>query len=100
MPGRYKTLGSPPYLRTLTALATYNPPSLADGAIAATTIAVAGAVVGDVAYASHDKILTNNFQISAHVQSPDTVRVVFRNVSGATVDIVSGFLRVIVWKTI
>ncbi|MBX6770893.1 MAG: hypothetical protein IRY83_04155 [Chloroflexi bacterium] len=84
--------------RRLVAAVTWDPPSLAAGAVAATTVSVPGAAVGDVAVADHDQIGARNVLLSAYVQAADTVRVVLRNETGATVDIASGTLRVVVWK--
>lgn len=77
---------------------TWNPASLGDGAVESTTVTVSGVAVGDPCFASLSTIGSNNFQITAHVESSDTVRVVLRNVSGGTVDLASGTLNVLCWK--
>ena len=82
----------------LTATATWDPPSLEKGGVASTTVTVSGASVGDIAYASHDRIGANNVIISAHVQSAESVRVVLQNGSSADIDIPTGTLRVTVRK--
>ncbi len=82
----------------LSATAVWNPASLADGAVTSTTVTVSGAAAGDIVNAGHDQIGVNNVQISAHVESANTVRVILRNASGAILDLASGTLRVGVWK--
>ncbi len=82
----------------LTATTTHDVPSLADGAVNAKNLTVTGATVGDPCFAGHTAIGTNNFQITAHVEAADSVRVIFRNVSGGVVDLASGTLRVVVFK--
>lgn len=84
----------------LTNTKTWNPGLLADGAVASTTVTVTGALVVDVATASHDAIGANDVIVSAHVQAADTVRIVIRNVSGGNVTIGSGISRVFVKKPI
>jgi hypothetical protein len=83
--------------QALTATATWNPGSIADAAVASTTITVTGAAVGDIAYATHDQFGAVDVLISAHVQAADTVRVVFMNKTGGALDVASGTLRVVVW---
>lgn len=74
--------------------ATYDPPSLADGAGATTTITVTGAVLGDfVMGASFDKDL-QGILLTAWVSAADTVSIRFQNESGGTLDLASGTLRV------
>ena len=85
-------------LQHLSATATWDPPSLNNGAVTSTTITVTGAGLGDIVNASHNQIGSNNVIVSAHVQAADTVRVVLRNDSGGTLNITSGTLRVNVWK--
>jgi len=85
-------------LQHLSATATWDPPSLNNGAVTSTTITVTGAGLGDIVNASHNQIGANNVIVSAHVQAADTVRVVLRNDSGGTLNIASGTLRVNVWK--
>lgn len=78
----------------LSATKTYDIPSLADGAVDSTTVTVLGAETGDLAIASMTSITSQDIQITAHVQSSDTVRVLFKNVSGSAIDPGSGTLRV------
>ena len=77
--------------------ATYDPPSLADGAGVTTTVPVAGAALGDFARAAFSLDLAG-LQLTAWVSAADTVSVRFQNGTGAIVDLGSGTLRVKVEK--
>lgn len=79
------------------ASATYDPPNIADGASASTTVSVTGAVVGDLAFATFSLDLSG-MNVFAYVSSADTVTVVFENETGAPIDMASGTLRVRVVK--
>ena len=76
---------------------TYDPPSLADGAGATTTVSVPGAALGDFAQASFS-LTTSGITITAWVSATDTVSVRFQNESGGVLDIASGILKVKVTK--
>lgn len=93
--GAYEWLGLPVIL---TAQGTWDPPPLSAGGVAAATIAVPGAEIGDKVVAAHDQIGAVNVLISSHVESAGNVRVVVRNETGATLDIPSGMLSVMVFK--
>jgi hypothetical protein len=82
---------------TLTGTATYDPPSLADGAGATTTVTVTGAVLGDMALASFS-LTTSGITITAWVSAADTVSVRFQNESGGILDIGSGTLKAAVLR--
>lgn len=82
---------------TLTGTATYDPPSLADGAGTTTTVTVTGAVLGDVASASFS-LDTSGITITAWVSAADTVSVRFQNESGGVLDIASGTLKAAVLR--
>lgn len=77
--------------------ATYDPPSLADGAGTTTTVTVTGAALGDIALASFS-LTTSGITISAWVSGADTVSVRFQNESGGPLDINSGTLKAWVLK--
>jgi len=77
--------------------ATYDPPSLADGAGTTTTVTVTGAALGDMAQASFS-LATSGITISAWVSAADTVSVRFQNESGGVLDIASGTLKAWVLK--
>lgn len=76
-----------------TGSATYDPPSLVDGAGTTTTISVTGVAVGDFARASFS-LDTQGITITAWVSATNTVSVRFQNESGSTLDIASGTLKV------
>src|SRR6185437_1082668 len=77
--------------------ATYDPPSLADGAGTTTTVSVTGALLGDFALASFSLDL-QGITVSAYVSSADTVAVRFQNESGGVLALSSGTLRARVWR--
>lgn len=81
----------------LNASAVYDPPSLADGAGATTTVALSGAELSDFARASFSLDL-QGITLTAWVSAADTVSVRFQNESGGTLDLASGTLRVNVTK--
>lgn len=83
--------------KVLSATAVYDPASLADGAVATTTVAVTGATVADsVARASLSTITAVGWIVSAMVTAADTVAVTIMNKTGGVVDLASGTLRVAV----
>lgn len=81
----------------LTGSTTYDPPNLADGAGATTTVTVTGAAAGDFAQASFGGD-TAGITITAWVSAANTVSVRFQNESGGTLDISSSTLRARVIK--
>lgn len=81
----------------LTGSATYDPPSLASGAEASTTVTVTGAALGDFAIASFS-LSTQAIKLTAQVTAANTVTVNFHNQTGGTIDLASGTLRARVWK--
>lgn len=74
--------------------ATYDPPSLADGAGTTTTVAVVGARAGNFAQASFSADL-QGITLTAWVSASNTVSVRFQNESGGVLDLASGTLRVV-----
>lgn len=72
--------------------ATYDPPSLADGAGATTTVTVTGAQMGDFAEASFSLDL-QGITLTPWISSANTVSVRFQNESGGVLDLGSGTLR-------
>lgn len=77
--------------------ATYDPPSLADGAGVTTTVAATGATLGMLASASFSLDL-QGITVTAWVSAANTVSVRFQNESGGTVDLASGTLKVIAYS--
>jgi hypothetical protein len=75
--------------------ATYDPPSLATGAIgAATTVTVTGAALGDFVENVSFSIDTQGVELGARVSAANTVTIIPRNPTAGTIDLASGTLRV------
>lgn len=77
--------------------AVYDPPNLADGAGATTTVGVAGAVLGDFVIASFSLDL-QGITLTSYVSAANVVSVRFQNESGGALDLASGTLSVKVIK--
>lgn len=77
----------------LTGSATYDPPSLVDGAGVTTTVTVTGANLGDLAHVSFGLDL-QGILMTAYVSSANTVSVRFQNETTGTLDLASSTLRV------
>jgi hypothetical protein len=85
--------------KVMTATATWNPGSVADGASVTTTVAVPGAAIGDVALApGFSSISGINWDVIARVSATNQVTVKVTNRSGSTQVLGSGTLRVEVRK--
>lgn len=80
-------------LTTVTGSKTFDPPSIAAGAQASTTVSVVGAILGQFAVASFSLDLAL-IQVTAYVSAPDVVTVVFRNGTAGAIDLASGTLAV------
>jgi hypothetical protein len=76
---------------------TWDPPSIANNASSATTLTVAGALVGDMVNVSFSLAL-NGLTLSAQVSAADTVEVRLTNNTGLAVDLASGTIRAQVFK--
>jgi hypothetical protein len=81
----------------LSASATYDPGSLADGAGVTTTVTCTGAAAGDFALASFS-LDVQGITVTAWVSTANTVSVRFQNESGGVLDLSSGTLRVRVYQ--
>lgn len=81
-----------PLAGLLTGSATYDAPSLLDGAGATTTVTVTGAALGDFAMASLG-VDTAGISVTAYVSAANTVSVRVQNESGGTLDLASTTLR-------
>lgn len=79
--------------------ATYDPPSLADGAGATTTVTVTGAVLGDRVRGVSFSADLQGITCTGYVSAANTVAVRFQNESGGVLDLASGTLRVAVERT-
>jgi len=77
----------------LSSSSTWNPPSLASGASEITTVSVAGAALGNYVQASFSLDL-QGLSLAAYVSAANTVTVVLNNLTGGTIDLASGTLKV------
>lgn len=77
--------------------ATYDPPSLADGAGDTTTVTVTGAELGDFVVVSFSNDL-QGILVQGYVSATDTVSVRFQNETTGTIDLASGTLTAAVYK--
>lgn len=84
--------------RFLRGSATWDPASVANGAVVSTTVTVTGAALGDPVSVGFSSITTQAVMLSAHVSAADTVTVVLRNESGGAIDFASGTLTAVVSK--
>lgn len=78
--------------------ATWDPGSVAAGASTTTTVTVSGAALGDFVMVSFSLAL-QGLQLTASVSATNTVEVVLSNLTGAAVDLASGTLAVLVFKS-
>jgi hypothetical protein len=81
---------NPPYME---GSATFDPPSLADGAGQGTSVTVNGAAAGDLAECSFSLDL-QGIGLWAEITGANAARVRFQNESGGTLDLGSGTVRV------
>lgn len=93
-PYKIRELGGPDKLK---GAATCDVQSIAAGAMATTTVVVAGAAVGDIAVAAFNKA-SAGLRIRTEVTSSDVVTVTFENPTSAPVDRAAGTVSVRVWK--
>lgn len=78
--------------------ATYDPPNLADGAGATTTVTVTGAALGDFVDGVSFSLDLQGITVTAWVSSANTVSVRFQNETGGAIDLASGTLSARVRK--
>lgn len=78
--------------------ATYDPPNLADGAGATTTVTVTNAELGDYVEAVSFSQDMQGISVTGYVSASNTVAVRFQNESGGALDLASGTLRARVRK--
>jgi hypothetical protein len=83
---------------TAQAQAVWDPPSVANGSMTTTTVTVNGANLGDYAIVSFSLSL-QSMEMTASVSATNTVTVVLSNLTGASVDLASGTLSVLVFKS-
>lgn len=89
---RYVQLGN-----ILNASKTWDPPSLATGAQTTTTLTITGAAIGDFVLVSFS-LSTAGLILRADITATDTATIVLLNMTGGTVDLASGTLKVRSWK--
>jgi hypothetical protein len=78
---------------------TWNPASIAAVGYESEDLTVPGASVGDFCMASLSTILTNDMMLTAHVSAADTVKVILFNPTGGAINVDSGTLAVLVFKS-
>jgi len=85
--------------RVLRASTTWDPPSIADGAVTAITVDVLGAKKGDpVSVGFTTPTAAANMILAGYVDVNDRVRVVLFNKNGAALDLGSGTVNVMVFQ--
>ena len=78
--------------------ATWDPSTVSNGASTSTTVTVAGAALGDFCLVSFSLDLQGAI-LTAYVSSANTVTVNLANLSGASLNLSSGTVKVLVFKT-
>ncbi len=79
--------------------ATWDPPSIADGAVATTTVSnIPYAALGDPLMVGFTNAVPAGAILSAHMTSANTAQVTLFNKSGAPLDLAPGTLYVSAWK--
>ena len=78
---------------------TFDAGSIAAGSYEAEEVTVPGAAIGDFVLVSLSSIGTEDLMISGHVSAADTVKCILFNPTGSTVDLGSGTLSVLVFKS-
>jgi Pectate lyase superfamily protein len=96
-PGTWSTFG-PIDMSVMSGNATFDPPNLAPGASASSTITVKGAAVGDAAACGFSSVKSGNWQMSAYVSAPSTVTFVLTNHTGGAADLPPGTVKVQVFN--
>jgi hypothetical protein len=77
----------------------WDPPNLATGAFASTTVNVEGALVGDPALASHSQPIPAGASLTASVTKNGIATATLLNSSGVPLNVASGTLRVVVLRS-
>lgn len=77
---------------------TWDPASVADGAMTSTTVTVTGAAIGNPSACGFSNAVPAGVSLTANVTATDTVTVTLTNHSGGAVDLASGTLRASVWQ--
>jgi hypothetical protein len=82
----------------LSGVAVWDPGSIADGAVASTTVTVTGAVVGNTVVVGFTTAVPAGALLVGAVTAPGVVSVTLFNKTGAPLDLASGTVRADVWK--
>jgi len=77
---------------------TWDPASVSAGSKVSTTVTVSGAALGDFAIASFSLDI-QELTMTANVSAANTVEVVLANLTGSAVNLASGTLSVLVFKS-
>lgn len=77
---------------------TWDPPSIVTGAFTTTAVTVTGATLGDTIISGFSIALPAGMILSAGVTSTNTVTATILNMSGGTVDLATGIIRVDIWQ--
>lgn len=80
------------------ATTTWDPASISAGSKVSTTVTVSGAALGDFAIASFSLDI-QELTMTANVSAANTVEVVLANLTGSAVNLASGTLSVLVFKS-
>jgi hypothetical protein len=89
--------GGAPIVRHLSATAPWTPPAIAHGAIATTTLPVAGAGPGDTVAVGFSRAVPAGVLLAGAVAGPGTVAITLLNQTGQTLRLASGTLRADCW---
>lgn len=77
---------------------TWDPSNVGDEIDQSISFTLTGAAVGDPCFAGLTTLTTDDFLLTANVSAANTVQAILKNVSGGTVNLGSGTLRVVVFK--
>lgn len=78
---------------------TWNPNSIAAGSYESEDVTVPGAAANDFCIASLSSLLANEMMLTAHVSAADTVKVILFNPTAGAINVGSGTLAVLVFKS-
>ena len=82
---------------TVSGTKTWDPGSVADGALTSTVLTVTGAVVGDPVAVGFSTAVPAGALLVGAVTAADSVTVTLLNKTGGALDLTSGTLKAIVW---
>jgi pectate lyase-like protein/parallel beta helix pectate lyase-like protein len=85
-------------VRGFSASIQWRPAQLLNGGVATTSVQIGSAAVGDGVLCSHDRLGSRLLLLACHVESSGVVRAVLLNLSGGSVEIPTGTLRVRIFR--